>query len=128
MKYARSAATQALSIPPEADSAPTGISRRRLGLYPLIGCNQTRWSDIGICGGTHPGFLEAMGQRAGVSDRWKIALERAHLERAHTVVAHSALMRDEALRFYGIAPEKIALLYPPIDREKLLGPARSCPR
>ena len=95
-----------------------GRAKRRLGLYPLIGCNQTRWSDIGICGGTHPGFLEAMGQRAGVSDRWKIALERAHLERAHTVVAHSALMRDEALRFYGIAPEKIALLYPPIDREK----------
>lgn len=103
-----------------------GRAKRRLGLYPLIGCNQTRWSDIGICGGTHPGFLEAMGQRAGVSDRWKIALERAHLERAQTIVAHSRRMRDEAVRFYGIDPAKIELLYPPVDGDKfsVVGPAQ----
>lgn len=95
-----------------------GRVKKRLGLFPLIGCNQTRWSDIAICGGTHPGFLEAMGQRATLSDRWKIALERAHLENAHIVVAHSSRMRDEVVRHYGIAPAKIALLYPPVDTER----------
>ena len=95
-----------------------GRAKRRLGLAPLIACNQTRWSDIGICGGTHPGFLEAMGRRANLSDRWKIALERAHLERSKVIVAHSGLMRDEAVRFYGIAPGKIRLLYPPVDGDK----------
>jgi len=95
-----------------------GRAKRRLGLFPLIACNQTRWSDIGICGSTHPGFLEAMGQPARRSDGWKIALERAHLERSRVVVAHSARMRDEAVRFYGIDPAKVTLLYPPIDGEK----------
>jgi glycosyltransferase involved in cell wall biosynthesis len=92
-----------------------GRVKRRLGLYPLIGCNQTRWSDIGICGGTHPGFLAAMGQRAGLSDRLKIGLERAHLESSQVVVAHSARMRDEVVRHYGVDPRKIRLLYPPVD-------------
>ncbi len=95
-----------------------GRVKQRLGLYPLIACNQTRWSDIGICGSTHPGFLEAMGKAAGASDRWKIALERAHLEASHTVVAHSRRMRDEAVRFYGIDPGKIELLYPPVDETR----------
>ena len=95
-----------------------GRAKRRLRLFPLIGCNQTRWSDIGICGGTHPGFLAAMGQSAGWVDRRKIALERAHLEAARTVVAHSAKMRDEAVRYYGIDPAKVVLLYPPIDGER----------
>jgi glycosyltransferase involved in cell wall biosynthesis len=95
-----------------------GRAKRRLGLFPLIGCNQTRWSDIGICGGTHPGFLEAMGQCASLNDRWKIGLERAHLEASQTIVAHSARMRDECVRHYGIDPRKIALLYPPVDEKR----------
>jgi glycosyltransferase involved in cell wall biosynthesis len=95
-----------------------GRVKRRLGLFPLIGCNQTRWSDIGICGGTHPGFLEAMGQHATLNDRLKIGLERAHLEAAHTIVAHSERMRSEVVRYYGVDPEKITLLYPPIDGDR----------
>jgi glycosyltransferase involved in cell wall biosynthesis len=95
-----------------------GRVKKRLGLFPLIGCNQTRWSDIGICGGTHPGFLDAMGEQATLNDRWKIGLERAHLQNSRVIVAHSARMRDEVVRHYGIDPLKIALLYPPIDGER----------
>lgn len=95
-----------------------GRVKRRLGLFPLVGCNQTRWSDIGICGGTHPGFLEAMGERPTLNDRWKIGLERAHFENSQTIVAHSARMRDEVVRHYGVDPAKIALRYPPIDGER----------
>jgi glycosyltransferase involved in cell wall biosynthesis len=92
-----------------------GRAKRRLRLFPLIGCNQTRWSDIAICGGTHPGFLAAMGEPATLNDRWKIALERAHFEASQTIVAHSARMRDELVRHYGVEPRKIKLLYPPVD-------------
>jgi glycosyltransferase involved in cell wall biosynthesis len=95
-----------------------GRAKRRLRLFPLIACNQTRWSDIGICGSTHPGFLEAMGQPARRSDGWKIALERAHLENSRIIVAHSAKMRDEVLRHYAIDPLKITLLYPPVDGDR----------
>lgn len=92
-----------------------GRTKRRLGLGPLIACNTTRWADIAVCGGTHPGYLEAMGETATLSDRWKIALERAHFESSRLIVAHSERMRDEIVRHYAIAPNKIRLLYPPCD-------------
>ena len=95
-----------------------GRLKRRFGLFPLIACNQTRWSDIGICGSTHPGFLDAMMQPARRSDGWKIALERAHLTNSRVIVAHSSKMRDEVMRYYGIEASKIELLYPPIDGDK----------
>ncbi len=103
-----------------------GRAKRRLDLFPLIGCNQTRWSDIGICGSTHPGYLEAMGQTAGRADRWKVDLERAHLQASRTVVAHSRRMREEAIRSYAIDPAKVVLLYPPVDSERfcVVDPAR----
>ncbi len=95
-----------------------GRAKRRLGLYPLIGLNQTRWSDIAICGGTHPGFLAAMGSSPGRIDAWKTALERAHFEHAAVIVAHSARMRDELLRHYAVDPARVSLLYPPVDSER----------
>ena len=89
--------------------------KRRDGWAPLIACNQTGAADIAICGSNHPAYLEAMGQHPGRIDRWKIALERAHLEAAQTVVAHSARVRDEAVRHHRIEPGKCVLLYPPVD-------------
>ena len=92
--------------------------KARRGLFPLIACNQTGAADIAICGSTHPGYLEAMGLSAGVSDRWKIALEHAHLRRSQVVVAHSRRMAEEAQRHHGVPAEKIRLLYPPVDGER----------
>ena len=89
--------------------------KRRLGLFPLIACNQTGAADLAICGSTHPGYLDAMGQPARLSDRWKIALEHAHLSKAQAVVAHSRRMADEAQRYHGVPAARIHLLYPPVD-------------
>lgn len=89
--------------------------KRHRALFPLIACNQTGAADIAILGSTHPGFLEAMGASARLSDRWKFTLERAHLTRSRLIVAHSRRMADEAVRFYGVAADKIRLLYPPVD-------------
>lgn len=92
--------------------------KRRLGLFPLIACNQTGAADIAICGSTHPGFLAAMEQRQRWSDGWKISLEHAHLTNAQLIVAHSQRMADEVQRFHGIAADKIRLLYPPVDGDR----------
>jgi glycosyltransferase involved in cell wall biosynthesis len=92
--------------------------KQRHALFPLIACNQASAADIAICGSTHPGFLEAMDQpRRRRDERW-IALERAHLTNAQVVVAHSRLMAAQVRRFYGVAPGKIRLLYPPVDGAK----------
>ncbi len=97
-----------------------GRVKRRLGerMGPLIACNATRWADVAVCGGTHPGYLAAMGKPLRISDRWKIKLERAHFESSRIIVAHSALMRDEIIQHYGTAPAKIVLLYPPTDTQR----------
>ncbi|MEY4729783.1 MAG: hypothetical protein RL020_941 [Pseudomonadota bacterium] len=92
-----------------------GRLKRKHDLFPLLACNQTAAADIAICGGVHPGYLEAMGQQPGWSDRWKTRLEYAHLNNAQVVVAHSQRMADEAQRFHRLAAEKIRLLYPPVD-------------
>jgi glycosyltransferase involved in cell wall biosynthesis len=92
--------------------------KARLDLRPLIACNQTGAADIAICGSTHPGFLEAMQMPARRIDRWKTSLEREHLENAKVIVAHSRLMADQVQRFYGIAGDKIRVLYPPVDAQR----------
>lgn len=92
--------------------------KRHRRLFPLVACNQTGAADIAICGSTHPGYLEAMGETPGRSDELKIATERAHLGRAKIVLAHSRLMASQAQRFYGVPDERIRLLYPPVDAQR----------
>jgi glycosyltransferase involved in cell wall biosynthesis len=95
-----------------------GRIKRRLGLFPLIACNQTHSADIAICGSVHPGYLAAMGQRASWSDGWRTRLEHRHLTNAQFVVAHSRRMADEAVLHHAIRREKIKLIYPPVDCER----------
>lgn len=84
----------------------------------LIGCNRVRGADLAICGGTHRGYLAARGKAPSLADRWQIRLESDQYAGASTVVAHSALMRSELVSLYGIAEDRIALLYPPVDTRR----------
>ena len=81
----------------------------------VFGINHTPHAQVSICGGTHPGFLQAMGRLPGWADRRQIALEKQTYTQTCRIVAHSRLMRDELLRFYRLPAEKIHVLYPPID-------------
>ena len=89
--------------------------RRVAGVDVLIGCNRVDSSEIAICGGTHRGFLNAIGRVPTWSDRMQIALETRQYEQASVVVAHSLQMRDELRTLYGISDAKIRVLFPPVD-------------
>jgi glycosyltransferase involved in cell wall biosynthesis len=89
--------------------------RRRAGVDVLIGCNRVDSSEIAICGGTHRGFLVAMGRRPRRSDHWQIALESRQYGNAEVVVAHSELMRTELRQLYGVDDAKIRVLFPPVE-------------
>lgn len=89
--------------------------RRRVGVDVLIGCNRVDSSEIAICGGTHRGFLAAMGRRVRRSDNWQIALESRQYENASMIVAHSELMRTELQQLYGVDDAKIRVLFPPVE-------------
>jgi glycosyltransferase involved in cell wall biosynthesis len=74
--------------------------------------------DVAINGGTHLGFLRAMQRRPSWGDRIQIALERRAYASACRIVAHSRLVADELRDLYGVAEAKIAVLHPPVDRER----------
>ncbi len=103
------------------------LARRLRGHRPrcLFAINHSPYADVALCGGTHPGFLESMGQRTRQRDLWQVALEQKTYANAHTIIAHSQLMAGELRRFYGIPEEKIRVLYPPVDtaRFRPLDPA-----
>jgi glycosyltransferase involved in cell wall biosynthesis len=92
-----------------------GEARRRAGVDVLISCNRVDSADVGVCGGTHLGFLRATGRRPKLSDRWQIALERRYYANAKIIVAHSKLMRDELHELYGVEESRICVLHPPVD-------------
>ncbi|EON17786.1 glycosyl transferase family 1 [Cupriavidus necator] len=94
------------------------LQARRPADEVLIGCNRVRGSDIAICGGTHRGYLGARGTTARRSDQWQIDLESAQYAGAHRVVAHSALMRREVIELYGMPPDRVELIYPPVDTQR----------
>lgn len=89
------------------------LKRRRPAC--LFAINHSTHADVALCGGTHPGSLEAAGRAVRRSDEWQIDMERRVYTRARKIVAHSQLMSRELQRFYGVPAGRIDVLYPPVD-------------
>ena len=85
------------------------------GLDAHVGCCLLEHPDIAACGGTHRGYLKALGKKPDWFDRRKIGLEERQYANARLIVAHSELMREELVSLYGVGEERIRLLYPPVD-------------
>ncbi|PLZ01477.1 glycosyl transferase family 1 [Burkholderia sp. WAC0059] len=81
----------------------------------VFAINHSPHADVALCGGTHPGSLEAAGRPTRRSDAWQIELERRTYANARAIVAHSQLMRGELQRFYGVPEARISVIYPPVD-------------
>ena len=92
--------------------------RLGLGLDAHIGCCLLEHPDIAVCGGTHRGYLAALGRRPGWFDRRKMALEDRQYANARVIVAHSRLMREELVSLYGVDRKRIRLIYPPADARR----------
>ena len=87
---------------------------RDMKLDTSIACSLTPGAEIDCCGGTHIGYLKAMKRSPWFYDRWTIATERRLYSRAKLIVAHADIMKQELRDFYGINPDKITTLYPPL--------------
>ncbi len=84
----------------------------------LIGCNRVVNAQIAVCGGTHLGFLLACNRRRSLKDYLQILLERRHYKQAKIIIAHSKLVYREIINFYGIKPQQIKLIYPPVNTHR----------
>ena len=70
--------------------------------------------DILITGGTHRGYMRAC-RRHQFSDYLETYLESKAYRSAKKIIAHSPALKQELIDLYGISPEKITMLYPPVD-------------
>lgn len=105
----------------------TAKIRDREGIDCLVTCHRVERADVPICGGNHLGYLKALGrEKPNWVDRLHIETERRQFCNAKKVVAFSELMERELVELYGVKPERVKLLYPPVDagRFKALPAAR----
>jgi len=88
----------------------------------VISLARTRGQHFFVNGGTHPGFLAALGKRPSLKDRIEIRLEREAVAASERTIAHSHLLAEELRRYYAAGPERVQTLYPPIDTRRFLRP------
>jgi glycosyltransferase involved in cell wall biosynthesis len=94
--------------------------------WPTIGISRVPGVDMSIVGGTHKGHLLDRKRGAfGFFDRRTIAREQNMYRQAKVIVAHSAKVANEVSLHYGIEPDKIFTLYPPVDSAVFSLTARS---
>lgn len=87
--------------------------------WPSIGISRAPGPDLCIVGGTHLGHLFDRGKkRTGFFDRATVARETQLYRQAKRIVSHSAKVAGEIVKHYGIDPDKIVTLYPPVDTDK----------
>jgi glycosyltransferase involved in cell wall biosynthesis len=74
--------------------------------------------ELVVSGGTHRGFLAHTNKKPSFWDRCEIKAEHNSFVSSKGVIAHSQMIADEIQRYYGIAPEKIHCLLPPINTQR----------
>ena len=118
-----------------AIAAPRAVARERFDV--VVGFGRTLRQDVlRVGGGTHRSYLAAM-EAAGLRPAWRgpyhravLWLERRAYAASRRVLTVSRVAGDEIARDYGIAPERIAVVYNGVDLERFhprnrdtLGPA-----
>ena len=85
----------------------------------VLSLTKTSHQDAVLAPGNHLGFLNAIGKKSrSLGDRRDIRLERKAFTSSKVILASSKMMKDELVRFYGIEPEKINVLFPPVDNRR----------
>lgn len=87
------------------------------GNYGLsLSLGRTSHQDMVLCPGNHLGYLKAMGQwwRSPI-DLLNSAMDRWAFANSRVILAASNMMRQELVQLYGVSPEKIRVLFPPLD-------------
>jgi glycosyltransferase involved in cell wall biosynthesis len=94
--------------------------------WPSISISRAPGADLCIVGGTHLGHLLDRGKkRISFFNRATIQRETALYHRAKKIVSHSAKVASEIVAHYGVAPDKITTLYPPVDTQQFCLGART---
>ena len=89
---------------------------RRSAYDYTLSLGRTGGQQAVLAPGNHLGYLAARGKRGrSVSDRLQVALDRMAYRESDVVFPCSAMMRDELHALYGVALDRMRILYPPLD-------------
>jgi len=86
-----------------------------------IGTARTSCPHVTVCGGVHVETIRHIRRTAlfrGVYDMLENSYERKAFKGASHIMAHSRAIASQIQAHYRIAPDKITVLYPPIDTER----------
>jgi glycosyltransferase involved in cell wall biosynthesis len=83
----------------------------------IISTTRSLYQDITIVGGTHKGYLKSL-KTWRLKDLGELWLEKEAYRRSKKIVAHSPMIRAELHELYHLPPEKMIMLYPPVDARK----------
>jgi glycosyltransferase involved in cell wall biosynthesis len=85
----------------------------------VLSLGRTSHHDAVLLPGNHLGYMNAIGQeKLRLTDKLQITLDRKAYFAPGVVMACSKMMRYEVVRFYNANPDKIKVLYPPLDTDK----------
>jgi len=86
----------------------------------ILSLTRTSHQDAVLAPGNHIGFLKAKGKNLrNPFDLLHIHMEKKAFTAAGSIIlAASHMMKEELVRYYGIAPAKIQVLLPPIDNNR----------
>ncbi|MCD6367025.1 MAG: glycosyltransferase family 4 protein [Bacteroidales bacterium] len=84
-----------------------------------LSLGRTVGQDLVLAPGNHLGFVASMNKRKlRKNDKLQIKLDRLSFEKSKLILACSKMIKDEIHSLYNIPPEKVKVLYPPIDQTK----------
>lgn len=83
----------------------------------IISTTRSLYQDITVVGGTHRGYLNSLKQKR-IKDFAELWLEKEAYRHSKKIVAHSPMIAEELRSLYPLPPDKITMIYPPVDAQK----------
>lgn len=69
--------------------------------------------------GNHLGYLKALGRSGSrPNDWWQIYLDKRAYRNSQFILAASEMMQREVVQYFGVSPEKVHVLYPPLNTQR----------
>ncbi len=94
-----------------------------------LSLGRTSHQQMVLAPGNHLGYLTAYSRKpSGIDDKNQILLDQLSFDYSKVILAASQMIADEVVSMYGLAPEKVKVLFPPLDTSKFnqsKGPQRT---
>lgn len=84
-----------------------------------LSLGRTGHQDAVLAAANHIGYMKALGKsRPSRTDTRQIYLDQLAFDRSRIVYAASQMMKDELVAYFHVPPEKIHVLFPPLNVER----------